>query len=900
MTDKDNTKEELILKLQKLQQENDSLKVKYDNFICKQSLAEKALQESEENYRNLLDLAPDAFFQGDEKGNIIMANKKATQLTGFTKDELLTMNMRDFFLPSILNQKPLRYDLLDRGETISIEREITRKDSSTVIVEMSSRKMPNNTYQSFMRNITERKQAEEALRESEEKFRTIFNESPIGVELYNANGMQIDANAASLNMFGISNVSEIQNFNIYDGTSLDDEKKEKLRRGEPITYQAVFDFDKVVEYQQYRTNKSGKSYFDYIITPLLNGEQKDTSGYLLQVQDITERKLGEIDLLKAKDAIQEREERFRLMIKNSNDAFVLINENGEQVYISDASTRDTGYTIDELKGPIQNVIYPEDLDVVLKAWNEVLAKKDEVVRVQYRHKHKYKEYIWYEAVAQNFLDNPLIKAVVVNVRDITLIKETEIELRKAKEEAEESEKKYRLVFDNAPLGIIHYNNIGEIISCNEKFVEIIGSSKNALVGLSMMKLPDNEIVVAVKKSLSGVLGYYDNEYHSVTANKITPVQIIFAPIFSRKNEIIGGVGIIEDVTERKKNEAKLKKQNEEYLVLNEELQQANENLYNAKIKVEESEAFLLSIFENIPNMIFIKNADDLSFFKLNKAGEQLLGFNRDELIGKNDYDFFSKEQADFLTSKDREVFNSEEHIIILEEKVNTKFGEIILYTKKIAIKDNEGNNKYLLGISEDITEKKEVEYELNKAKQKAEENEARYSSIVKILPDGVIIHSNGIIVYANESAVKILKGKCQDDYYGKPAISFVHPDYRELAIQRIKKSIVEKTNAELVDEVFIDSDGNPVNVLVAGIPFRYQGQPSMLTVFTDITRIKSTEQELITAKEKAEENEKKFRILVETSPDGIVLTDLDGNYLFRNAAYSENLGYSATDELSNC
>ncbi|MBN2486250.1 MAG: PAS domain S-box protein [Bacteroidales bacterium] len=146
------------------------------------------------------------------------------------------------------------------------------------------------------------------------------------------------------------------------------------------------------------------------------------------------------ELYRAKQQTEESEEKFRLMIKNSNDTIVLINEKGEQFYISDAAMRDTGFTIEELKGPIRNVIYPDDLKIVLEAWSLVLARKGEAIRVQYRHKHKYKEYIWFEAVGQNFLDNPAIKAVVLNVRDITKIKETENELIKAKEKAEESDR----------------------------------------------------------------------------------------------------------------------------------------------------------------------------------------------------------------------------------------------------------------------------------------------------------------------------------------------------------------------------------------------------------------------------------------------------------------------------
>ncbi|MFZ4400355.1 MAG: ATP-binding protein [Bacteroidales bacterium] len=152
-----------------------------------------------------------------------------------------------------------------------------------------------------LKEEAKRKKAEEILRESEAKFRTIFDESPIGIEIYNREGMQIDANPASLKMFGIPDISEIQNFNIFDGTSLDTGKKERLRKAQSVSYQSLFDFEKVKELHQYKTNKTGKAYFDYIITPLLNSDENTIDGYLLQVQDISEYKRAEEAILQSKN-----------------------------------------------------------------------------------------------------------------------------------------------------------------------------------------------------------------------------------------------------------------------------------------------------------------------------------------------------------------------------------------------------------------------------------------------------------------------------------------------------------------------------------------------------------------------------------------------------------------------
>ncbi|MEZ4265948.1 MAG: PAS domain-containing protein [Myxococcota bacterium] len=117
--------------------------------------------------------------------------------------------------------------------------------------------------------------------------------------------------------------------------------------------------------------------------------------------------------------------------------------------------------------------------------------------------------------------------------------------------------------------------------------------------------------------------------------------------------------------------------------------------------------FLGSIVENIPNMIFVKDAAELRFMRFNRAGEELLGYDRADLLGKNDYDFFPPEQAEFFTAKDREVLANGSLVDIIDEPVDTAHqGRRYLHTKKIPILDEAGTPLYLLGISEDVTERK--------------------------------------------------------------------------------------------------------------------------------------------------------------------------------------------------
>jgi len=130
-------------------------------------------------------------------------------------------------------------------------------------------------------------------------------------------------------------------------------------------------------------------------------------------------------------------------------------------------------------------------------------------------------------------------------------------------------------------------------------------------------------------------------------------------------------------------------------------------------------AFLNSVIDNIPNMVFLKDAKDLRFMRFNRAGEKLLGYSEKELVGKNDYDFFPKEEADFFTKKDREVLKSKNIIDITEEPIQTrKKGLRILHTKKCPLYDLKGKPAYLLGISEDITDKKDAELRLEDSEKR--------------------------------------------------------------------------------------------------------------------------------------------------------------------------------------
>jgi PAS domain S-box-containing protein len=140
-----------------------------------------------------------------------------------------------------------------------------------------------------------------------------------------------------------------------------------------------------------------------------------------------------------------------------------------------------------------------------------------------------------------------------------------------------------------------------------------------------------------------------------------------------------------------------------YLLLRTEIDRRNK----AEAELRKSNSFLSAILENIPNMIFVKDATSLRFVRFNKGGEELTGIGKQDVIGKTDHDLFPKEQADLFAAADREVISGDRRKDIVEEPMQTRYnGERWLQTTKIPLHDEHGKAQFLLGISKDITESK--------------------------------------------------------------------------------------------------------------------------------------------------------------------------------------------------
>ncbi len=143
--------------------------------ITERKQAEEALRDSESNYRTLMEQASDGIFIADKEGNYTDVNLQGCAIFGYSREEILHLGMKDLLLPEEIAATPIRFKEMSSGETIVAERRMRCKNGSVICTEISGKRLGDGRFQGIVRDITERKRAEEALRESEEKYRCLVD-----------------------------------------------------------------------------------------------------------------------------------------------------------------------------------------------------------------------------------------------------------------------------------------------------------------------------------------------------------------------------------------------------------------------------------------------------------------------------------------------------------------------------------------------------------------------------------------------------------------------------------------------------------------------------------------------------------------------------------------------------
>ena len=376
------------------------------------------------------------------------------------------------------------------------------------------------------------------------------------------------------------------------------------------------------------------------------------------------------------------------------------------------------------------------------------------------------------------------------------------ERKKAEQALLDSEAKFRSIINSSPMGIFIYKLVDErliVSDYNPAADKILGVDCSRFVGLSIEQaFPNTTGSDAIQHMCRAARDGIPCDTEDVFYDERSSIAGAYSVhVFQTEPDTLAVMFV--DITERK----------------------------NAEHKLQQSERELATIIDSLPLMMFLKETDELRFMQFNRAGEQLLGLSRDELLGKNDYDFFPRAQADFFTAKDREVIAAGNTIDIPEEPVQTPSGERILHTRKTVITDAEGKPIYLLGLSEDITEAKQIQDEL-----------ARFKATLDQTQDCVFMFAADSLqyFYVNQGATFLVG-------YSNEELMQMHPydindrlrsekDFREFVqpiVSANQPSLTFETEYRCKDQSLV-----PVEVIVQYISDR-QEYPRFVAMVRDIT-----------------------------------------------------------------
>ncbi len=291
--------------------------------------AQLAVRASEERYRALIELAVDGILLGNHEGIITEGNSSMCSMLAMERSEFIGRHISELpFTRESIAVAPFRFDLLQQGKIVINERTLKRPDGVVISFEMRTKMMPDGSYQSIYRDITERRHAEQALRESEEKFALAFTASPDAVNINRLeDGMFVEINK------GFSDLTGYTREDVAGKTSFDlniwHDPGDRVRMAEDIQTRGFCENLEAVFRKKDGSLKTGL----FSARPLL----LENVPHLISItRDITQRKQAEADL-----------ERLKVAIEHAGEVILITDAEGTIQYANPAFAKVTGYTLDE-------------------------------------------------------------------------------------------------------------------------------------------------------------------------------------------------------------------------------------------------------------------------------------------------------------------------------------------------------------------------------------------------------------------------------------------------------------------------------------------------------------------------------------------------------------------------
>ena len=783
--------------------------------ITERKWAEVALGEREEHFRTLIEHSQDAITLLSADGTVLYDSPSIARVLGYIPTERIGRNVFEFVPPEDRDGMVHGFAkfVQQRGAVAPSEMRFLHKDGTPRLIEgIRTNLLHDPAVRAVIvnyRDITERKQAEQALRESDSRYHLIFENSGTANTIFDKECRVVLQNSMSKELtvpMDARGKTALEIFGPEQGPIVTERMQRVLSSGVPEVFETKF------------TMPAGSKWIRSSYFPLYK-EQHELVGIQVISQDITERKQAEELLRESERKVSEALDFNRKILETTSIGILTFKQSGQCISANSAAARITGGTVEQLlaqnfheiqswkkSGMYQAAIRALDtgIEQSLAAHIETTFGKD----------------AWLSFSFMRF-DSEGERHLLVFAYDIT-------ERKQAEEALSASEARFRSLYENATIGIYRTTPDGQILMCNPALVRMLGYETFEEISRRDLKKDEYEPEYTREEFQERL--ERDSEVQGLeSAWKRKDGSTIYVResahlVRNEMNLPLYYEGTVEDITARKHVEEKL----------------------------DEERILLRTLIDSLPDRVYAMDVQGRKTLSNIADWQASGGKSMEDVIGKTDLDIYPPELAEKYWATDKAVIDTGTPVLNREEPgLDSQGKPVWVLSSKVPLRDGKGRVTGLVGTGRDITDRKRVEEELK-------QSEERYRQLVEFSPDGVAVHSDGKFVYVNPAAASIYGASNPQELLGKPMLDRVHPAYRAVVKERVRR-LGEGQAAALLEEKFLQLDGSEIEVEVAALSVRYQGKPAVQMVIRDIAERKKAEDRL-------SRSEQRYRGLFEDSP----------------------------------
>ncbi len=649
------------------------------------------------------------------------------------------------------------------------------------------------------REIAERMQAEEALKESEERYRMLVEEAKdIICTIDMKTGILTSVNSFAANTLGYRPEAVVNKLSFLEMVHPEDHQNVIGRLQELASER------KRSPNFPLRLRKADGTYMNVEVNGAVTYDaQGNPETFVGIIRDVTERH-------RAEKALRESEERYRTLVDNSLTGTCLI-QDGKYRFVNKRLVEMTGYSLAELEeASLDLLVHPDDVKLAQEAIAKRISREDLTGHYQFRAVTKTGEILWIETLGTP-VDYQGRPAVLVNLIDIT-------ERRRAEQHLRASEERYRTLLDSIEVAFYETDLAGNLLFFNDTVSKFLGYTKDELAGMSYRQYTDEENADIIYRAFNAIYETrlaeksFECTLTSKDGKKI-PVEYSVSLVYDDSGEPIGFRGLARDIAERKRAEEHLRASEEKYRTL---LDSIDTGFYETDL------------------------AGNFLFF--NETIRKDLEYSKEELAGMNYRQYTDEENGNIIYRAFNTVYRTGRVDKSFECTIRSKSGrEMPVEFSVSLIRNDSGEPVGFRGLTREITERK-------RAEEKLKSSEERLKILFEFAPDAYYLTDfEGRFVDGNRAAEKLF-GYSKDEFTGKSfaELNLLPPDRFSKALMHVAENAEGKATGP--DELTLTrKDGVEVAVEITTFPVTIEDQPLMLGIARDVTERKHLERQFFQA-----------------------------------------------------